>query len=167
MNESCRECLVKKKKTGKDTAIRFLAIFAAVLCAAVGLLLIPYALIAALALGILAYFVVQNTDLEYEYTLVEKSLDIDKIMAKTRRKRLKSYDLNDADIIAPLSSHRLDYYNSNSNIKTIDFSSGTQEGNVYAIIIKDGNETAKVLIEPDEKMAAMMNRAMPNKCFLN
>ncbi len=166
MNESCRECLVKKKITAKDTAIRFAVIFAAVLAVLAGLFLIPAALLAALVLGIASYFVIQNTDLEYEYTLIEKSLDIDKIMAKTRRKRLKSYDLNDADLIAPISSHRMDYYNSNSKLRTIDYTSGTPEGTVYAVIIKDGNETAKVLIEPDEVMAQMMNRAMPGKCFL-
>lgn len=166
MNETCREYLVKKKTTARDTALRALVILLTVLAALTGLFLIPYALLAALVLGILSYFVIQNTDLEYEYTLIEKSLDIDKIMAKTRRKRLKSYDLKDADLIAPVKSHRMDYYNQNSSLKTLDYTSGTGEGKVYAIIIKDGNETARVLIEPDDVMAAMMNRAMPGKCFL-
>ena len=165
MNDTCRECLVKKQQNGKDKAMRFGMIFLTVLAAFAGLFMIPFALLGAVIFGILTYFVFQNTDLEYEYTLVEKSLDIDKIMAKTRRKRLKSYDLSEADLIAPTKSHRLDYYNNNTNMKVLDFSSGNADAVTYTIIIKDEG-AAKVIFEPDETMAAMMHRAMPSKSFL-
>ena len=167
MNEVFKEHLVKKERTPKDTFLRFGVVFLTVLAALAGLLIIPYALLAAVALGILAYFVMQNTDLEYEYALVEKSLDIDKIMAKTRRKHLKSYDLSEADLIAPLTSSRMAYYNNNGQLKTVDYSSGSGNGTVFAIIIKDSGETARVLFEPDAPMAEAMQRMLPSKCFLS
>ena len=40
------------------------------------------------------YFYVQNTDVEYEYTFTNGELDIDKIIAKKRRKSLVSVDIS-------------------------------------------------------------------------
>ena len=69
-----------------------------------GLFLLPIFLIGAVALGIAAYFIIPGTDLEYEYLFVNGELDIDKIMAKSKRKKAKTVDLTEADLIAPLDS---------------------------------------------------------------
>ena len=50
------------------------------------LLLVP-----AIALGVACYFVIPKTDLEYEYLFVNGELDIDMIMSKSKRKRVKSH----------------------------------------------------------------------------
>ena len=43
--------------------------------------------IIAVAFGVLDYFVFQWTSIEYEYLYLDKEITIDKIMAKTRRKK--------------------------------------------------------------------------------
>lgn len=82
----------------------------------------PPLLIAAIVLGVCAYlFIFPGTDLEFEYLFVNGELDIDKIMAKSKRKRVKSLNITECDIMAPLNSHRMDYYNSNQKLKVQDF----------------------------------------------
>ncbi len=166
MSDLYKEHLVKKEPDAGDMVKKFGSIALIVLCAAAGLFIHPLMLLAAIILGILAaFFVFPNTDLEYEYLLVNHSLDIDKVMAKSRRKKLKSFDLSTADIIAPLNSHRLDYYNSNSALKTLDYSSGNPEHRRYAFIIREDGGTRRVIIEPDDAMIQMMHQSMPGKCF--
>ena len=88
------------------------------------LFIMPLLLIAAIVLGVCAYlFYFPGTDLEFEYLFVNGELDIDKIMAKSKRKRVKSLNITECDIMAPLNSHRMDYYNSNQKLKVQDFSS--------------------------------------------
>ena len=168
MSELFKEHLVKKEPTAKDTLLKFGSIILTILFLAAGLLLHPIFLIPGIVLGIVAYVVIlPNTDLEYEYLLVNHSLDIDKVMAKSKRKKLKSYDLSGADIIAPLNSSRMDYYNSNTNMKVLDFSSGNPEHKRFAFVIRDDGAATKVIFEPDEAMATTLRQSMPNKCFLD
>ena len=125
-------------------------------------------LIAGIVLGIVSYyFIIPKTDLEFEYLFVNGELDVDMIMSKTKRKRVKSIQLSDADIMAPLKSHRMDYYNGNSRLKTLDYSSGNQQHRRFAVIIKSGGENCKIIIEPDEQMAQAIKNSAPSKVFLD
>lgn len=80
---------------------------------------------------------------------------------------MKSINLKEADLMAPVNSHRMDYYNGNQKMKTLDFSSGNQEHKRYAIITRDGTETVKIIIEPDEALANFMRNSAPSKVFLD
>ena len=167
MSDLYKEHLVKKKQTASDKMMRVLLIGGTVLLGLAGILLYPIFLVGALAMGICAYIFLPGTDLEYEYLLVNRSLDIDKVMAKTKRKRVRSFDLSGVDIIAPLNSHRLDYYNQNSNIKVLDYSSGEADHKRFAFIISEEGNLSKVIFEPDEEMASLLRQSMPSKVFLD
>lgn len=103
MNDTYSELLIKKEVTAKDKMIKVLLIALIALMAVAGLLITPLAFIAAIALGIAAYFVFPNLDLEFEYVYVNGELDIDKIMAKMKRKRAKSFELSKMEIMAPVN----------------------------------------------------------------
>ena len=113
------------------------------------------------------YFVIPKTDLEYEYLFVNGELDIDMIMSKSKRKRVKSLQLAEADLVAPLKSHRMDYYNGNQKMKEYDFSSGIEDHKRYAMIIRDSGETCKVILELDDALANTMKNSAPSKVFLD
>ena len=49
-------------------------------------------LIGGIVLGVVGIFVVPNPDYEFEYLLLNKELSVDKIIAKSKRKSLASYD---------------------------------------------------------------------------
>ena len=168
MSDLYTELLVKKEKTAKDSGIKYGMIALIVLAVAAGLLIHPMLLILALALGIVGYyFVFPRTDLEYEYLFVNGDFDIDMIMAKTKRKRVMSFSLSEADLAAPLTSHRMDYYNGNQNLKERDFSSGDPSHRRFAIILHKDNEQLKVILEPDEDLAMKMKNSAPSKVFLD
>ena len=166
MSDLYSEVLVKKERTWKDKLVKGGLIALVVIFAVVGIV-IPILFFVAIALGIAAYFIIPGTDLEFEYLFVNGELDIDKIMSKSKRKRVKSLNLSECDIMAPLNSHRMDYYNGNQKLKVLDFSSGNPEHKRFAIIARDGADTCKVIFEPDETLAKTMRNTAPSKVFLD
>ena len=166
MNDSYSELLVKKEQTGKDKVIKFLLIGLIAATAVVGVVF-ALAWILTLGLGIAAYFVLPNLDLEYEYVYVNGELDIDKIMAKSKRKRVQSFDLAKMEIMAPVNSHRMDYQNHNTKLKVLDFSSGNKEHKVFAMIIPNEKEICKVLLEPDQELIENIQKSCPRKVFVD
>ena len=109
MSDLYSEFLVKKEPTSKDAITKYGLIGLTVLAAVAGLLFNFLFLLAAVVLGIACYFIVPKTDLEYEYLFVNGEMDIDMVMAKSKRKKAKTVNIKEADLVAPLDSHRLDY----------------------------------------------------------
>ena len=99
--------------------------------------------------------------------IINGDFDIDMIMSKTKRKKVKSFKLSEADLAAPLDSHRMDYYNGNQKMKEYDFSSGIEDHKRYAMIIRDSGETCKVILELDDALANTMKNSAPSKVFLD
>ena len=162
MSESYVELLVKKKKTQKDSILKGLMIAGIVILVLIGLV-IPLVLIAAIALGVLAYFKMPGLDLEFEYLYVNGELDIDKIMSKVKRKRVGSFDISKAEMVAPVKSHELDYYRQSKDLKVVDCSSGEDHANVYGMVIKDEKGMKLVLFEPNQEILDDMRRIAPRK----
>lgn len=167
MSDLYSELLVKKDQTAKDVVTRYGLIILTVLFAAAGLFVHPLLLIGAVILGVAAYFIIPRTDLEFEYLFVNGDMDIDMVMSKSKRKKVKSIKITEADLVAPLDSHRLDYYNGNQKLKVLDYSSGNPEHKRFAIITRDGTEACKIIIEPDGNMALAIKNSAPSKVFLD
>ena len=165
MSDLYSEFLVKKESTAKDAIVKYGLIVLTVLAAGAGLFINSLLLVLAIALGVACYFVIPRTDLEYEYLFVNGEFDIDMVMAKSKRKKVMSVNLSEADLIAPLNSHKMDYYNGNSRMKTLDYSSGNPEHKRFAIIMKAGGENSRIIIEPDDEMAKAIKNSAPSKVF--
>lgn len=167
MGDLYSELLVKKDKTAKDSLLKYGLIVLTVLAVFAGLIITPLALIIAVALGIACYFVIPKTDVEYEYLFINGDFDIDMIMSKTKRKKVKSFKLSEADLAAPLDSDRMDYYNGNQNMKVLDFSSGNPEHKRFGVITRLDGNLCKIILEPDEALAQAMKNSAPSKVFLD
>ncbi len=167
MSDLYSELLVKKEPTAKDSIVKYGMIVLTVLAVGAGLFISPILLLVAVALGVASYFVIPRTDLEYEYLFVNGEFDIDMVMSKSKRKKVMSMNLREADLVAPLDSHRMDYYNGNSRLKTLDYSSGNPEHKRFAIIMKAGGENSRIIIEPDDEMAKAIKNSAPSKVFLD
>ena len=167
MSDLYYELLVKKETTAKDKLIKYGLYVLVALFVFAGLFIHPLLLLAAIAAGVACYFIVPGTDVEYEYLFVNGELDIDKVMSKQKRKKVTSLDLTQADLIAPVTSHRMDYYNGNQKMKTVDYSSGNPDHKRFAVITRIGTESCRVIIEPDEKMAQSIKNSAPSKVFLD
>lgn len=111
----------------------------------------------------LAYYFSQRWDLEFEYIYVNGELDIDKIMAKSSRKRVVSVDMQNLEVMAPVGSHGLDSFR-NLKCAEYDCTSYAEDAQVYALITtgEDG-ERVRILFEPNEKIVSAIRRISPRK----
>ena len=109
MSDSYVECLVKAKQPTWAKILKVLLITLTVLSCLVMFVFIIF-LPVALAAGVGAYFLNMYTDLEYEYLYLDKELSVDKIMAKSKRKRVGTYSLDRMEVFAPVYSYHLDNF---------------------------------------------------------
>ncbi len=165
MSETYVECLVKKETS---TLAKLLRIVLVMLTVVFGLLIFmgfSLAMFVALATGFGAYFVYLHTDLEYEYLYLDKELVIDKIMAKTKRKRVATYELERLEALAPIKSYHLDNFRGRTGKET-DYSIGKEEQpDKRYMMYYDGNQ--KVVLSPSEELVKAMRNAAPRKVFLD
>lgn len=164
MNESYKELLVKKGKGAKETLIRIACVIPTVLIGLLTLLTGNIILfIVVTALGVLDYFVFQWTDIEFEYLYLDKEISVDKIMAKTRRKKLTTISVDKIEIMAPVKSYQLDSYR-NRQAKVMDLSAGHDlpDQKLYWVFY-EGNQ--KILMNLTEDFAKTVKGIAPRKVF--
>lgn len=165
MSETYVECLVKaKQKTGMKL-LKYLLIGLTVVFGLLALMGYVMALIAAVITGVGAYFVNLNSDLEYEYLYLDRELVIDKVMAKSKRKRVATYQVDRMEILAPIHSYQLDNYK-NRQVKIKDYSIGEElKPDLRYALFYEGGE--KLILSPSEEMVKAMRNAAPRKVFMN
>ena len=89
MNDSYNELLVRKETDGIQKVLRVVCVIPTAICALMGFGLANIIiLILAIGFGVLDYFIYQWTDVEFEYLYLDKEISIDKIFAKSRRKKV-------------------------------------------------------------------------------
>lgn len=162
MSETYVECLVARKPSTILSFLKILLIMLTVVFVLIGAIFLPGLVVAAIT-GVGAYFATMNANVEYEYLYLDREVSVDKVMAKSRRKKAGSYSMEQMEIFAPLNSHRLDSYR-NRNLKTIDYSSGiaAQPEKRYAMIL---NGDTKIILEPNEAMVKAVQSVAPRKVF--
>ena len=164
MNDSYKELMVKKESGLKEKLLRVVCliptIFLGLLTLLTGNMII---FIIVIALGVLCYFVFQWTDIEYEYLYLDKEISIDKIMAKTRRKKVTTIDVDKIEIMAPEKSYQLDSYR-NRQVKVTDLSAGHDlpEEKLYWVFY-EGNQ--KFLMNFTEDFVKTIKGIAPRKVF--
>ena len=166
MNETYIELLIKKKTPLYLSLLKMLSSMLAICFLAVGVILFMWqALIIGVVIGIAAYFIYMNANLEYEYLYLDKELSIDKVMAKSKRKKVASFDMEKMEIMAPLNSYQLDSYR-NRNVKIVDYSSGEEkQPDLRYAFYYDGKQ--KVIFEPNAEMVKAIQMIAPRKVFQN
>jgi len=164
MSDAYVECLVKAKTKIWGKALKYVLIVLAVMFVLLMLLTMNIIMmILAIAAGVGAYFTNLFTDLEYEYLYLEKELTIDKVMAKSRRKRVAVYQLDRVEIFAPVRSYRLGNYK-NRNVKEKDYSIGYEDQpDQRYVLYYEGGE--KLILSPSAELVKVMKNAAPRKVF--
>ncbi len=166
MNDAYCEQLVTRKSRPMDFVIRFLTIFVIIAVAFFGMPFIGFlAIFTAVVLAVLAYyFVFPKLNVEYEYVLLNHDMDIDAIYSKSKRKRLLSFDIQQAEIMAPVGSSQLRSY---QPAKTYDFSSGNADRKAYAVMITLDQKLTCIILEPDEAMFSHIQGWLGMKLYKN
>lgn len=164
MSDAYVECLVKARTSLTARLLKYVLI---ALAAASGI----YSLLAVDFIGFLgmlllaggAYLLNLFTDVEYEYLYLDKELTVDKIMAKSRRKRLRTFTLERMEILAPVQSHHLDEYR-NRKVRIKDYSVGRRlQPDLRYTMFYEGGE--KIILSPSPELINIMKNAAPRKVF--
>lgn len=162
MNETYVECLVPHKKSPLAGFFKVAMYALAAIMFLFGLLGYAVAFVPAIVFVLLAYFVSPMFDIEYEYLYVDKTISIDKVMSKEKRKHVVDIDLNKMEIMALYSSHELDSYKA-SNTPYKEYASGEDGAKVYVIVIPDAEGRKMFGIEPNEAMLSAIKTVFPRK----
>ena len=162
MNDALYEQLVTKKPSPLVPVIKILLI----LLMAAGLILATFfigffpALVVIVLAFLIYYFVFPLLSVEYEYTFLNYDVDIDAIYSKSKRKRKLSFDLRNAEQIAPAGASA----RSAGRFSRIwDFTSHLHPDRVYSILIASGHSRVCVLMELDETSLRHVTQWAGNK----
>lgn len=164
------EKLVTKKRTAGDTLITVGIIFGAIV-----LILFVMSIQVLQQLGIslllvaliiyLGYRFITSRNIEYEYIVTNGDLDIDKIISKSKRKRLFSANCKEFDIVSPVKSNS--FSQSVQAIKNrIDASGSIDSPDAYFITLTYNGEKTLVIFEPSDRMLKNFKTYIPRKVFL-
>ena len=162
MNETYVEWMVKKKAPAYMVLLKFVLIILTVCLVLVGMIFMPLMLVG-IAFGVAAYFVNLHANLEYEYLYVDRELTVDKVMNKSKRKRVAVYEVGKMEILAPIKSWHLDNYK-NRQDKVVDYSSGEEkQPDRRYVFFYDGQK--KVILEPNLELVKAIAVVAPRKVF--
>ena len=163
MSDSYREIMVKRHTPPADVAKKIGLIGGTVLFFATGILVNPLLLLGGLAMTVACYFLLPGLDLEYEYLYVNGELDVDKIMAKQKRKKCATYRVEQMELLAPAGSHALDGYRGRKDIRVRDFTSLEPNVPCWVMVMNQEEKEELVKLELDSETVAQIRRLAPRK----
>ncbi len=162
MSDTYVECLVQAKQSVLLKFFQVFLIILAVILTFFGIYFFWPALLGAVGAGVGAYFCYINADIEYEYLYLDRELTVDKVMAKSKRKRVAVFTVERMEILAPIRSYHLDSYK-NRNVVVRDFSAGEEQPDLrYALYYEGGT---KVILTPSEGLVKALKSVAPRKVF--
>lgn len=162
MNDVYVEWLVAKKRNLFGKVSRVVCLLASILLwiGALGYVN-TIVLIFAVLVSIITYFLFCFTDLEYEYVYVNGELMVDRILKKSMRKRMINIEASEMEVVAPMTSPKVDGYK-HRQWKEFIFTSGYEKNQrkIYEIYCNNG---VKVVFEPSREMLEAMKSQMFSK----
>ena len=152
------ERMVKKKFDSKDTLITVLLIAAAFVLIGVSLfillpmtnqIIIPFFVTVGAVFG--GYKLISMRNLEYEYSITNGFVAVDKIINRNSRKRLTAFECKDIEEIGEYSKNQSRLQN--REVQTKIFASEFADGRNSWYVIVNAKKTGRTLLvfDPDER----------------
>ncbi len=159
MSDIYTEQLLKKQSSSKDNRIKFILI---VLTLGVVVMTLgnPLWLLGIFIMIGVDVWVFRSLNVEYEYLYINGNLDIDKIMSKSRRKKVFEMEINDLDVMALRGEAELKMY---QGLKAQDYSSGNTNSRQYEMIVIQNGEKKRIIFEPNDVIVDGMRMLAPRK----
>lgn len=164
------EHIVQHKRTGKDLLVILGILAAACILFTLSTLMFNFPIVAGfwpLAAAAIIYFTVmfiKRTSLEYEYILTNNELDIDRIVARSSRRRVITVNFTSIDICAPVSHNT--FGKTDDITKTFDCT-GNGGNTIYFVDFTDEKGKARVIFEPPVSFIENVKRFNPSKIFVD
>ncbi len=162
MEQLYTETSVKQKTPAKIAALKVILIVGVVILVGIGLLAKGLIMLLSMAALVALVWYWPRFKVEWEYVFCDGQIDFDQILGGEKRKTILRVELDDADMIAPYESHKMDGYR---HLPVRDFSSLRPEAKPYAVVTRMEGKEEKVVIlfEPSNKMVDMIHTKFPNK----
>ena len=159
MNDIYTEQLLKKQSSSKDNRIKFILI---VLTLGVVVMTLgnPLWLLGIFIMIGVDVWVFRSLNVEYEYLYINGNLEIDKIMSKSRRKKVFEMEINDLEVMALRGEAELKMY---QGLKAQDYSSGNTNSRQYEMIVIQNGEMKRIIFEPNDVIVDGMRMLAPRK----
>ena len=162
------EQIVKRKFSGKDWGISFAASLAAVvliyisifiLLPLTGMPLIPLVVLVGSIYGV--YWVVTSRNLEFEYSVTNGDLTVDKIINKRRRKRVVSFDVHNTEEMGKYNAQRM----AQRQVEKVLMAAETETGeNAWYMMVRTAKYGRTLLVfSPNEKVLDGIKAGMPRQ----
>lgn len=148
---------VKKTKSALVSKILIwvLAVLLAVLSFYFAVISVPYVFLLGAAVIYVAYKATTRMNIEFEYSLTNSTLDIDKIINKSDRKSVISFDCKDVfgvEKYNPQNHH-------DKSVKTYICTDNFDDAYLFSVNTQNGTE--KVVFSPNEKLKNNFKRYIP------
>lgn len=162
MNETYFEIMVKRKGSPLVKGLHMASAVLTVIFMLIFMVGVLWGILPAAAFGIACYFLSLYGHIEYEYLYVDKELQIDRILGKSKRKQMENLNLMEMEILAPVQSHELDSYR-RKNAKVLDYSSRMEgpERKKYMLVVNE----KQVIFEPTEELIKTIQMFAARKVF--
>ncbi len=129
-----------------------IAIIIAAIGVLVGIIVPGIGLVVLVVCAIVLFLLISRKNVEYEYTITNGAVDISAIYNMSNRKDKLSFALNEINLIAPISSLRIEGLKEQGSIKKIrDYSSKTKADNTFGIVIERLGVKELVVLELSDK----------------
>lgn len=165
MEQSYAEANAKKKVTGANVALKMTLILLVILVFTASVLgAMQTGIHIIVFIGVAAIFALiwywPRFKIEWEYVFCDGQLDFDMIQGGERRKNILRIEIEEADVVAPIQSHRLDGYR---QLEVKDYSSMREDAAIYGIATRLSEQREKVVIlfEPTTRMVELMHKKCP------
>lgn len=172
MDVFCEYIVTKKKETSDYIIIALITAAALVITYVFMLLLLMFSSFASIILLLLvgawwgAVQLIKSRSVEYEYILTNHELDIDRIIARSRRKRICSINFKQIDVCASVSDPKFAHIYNNSNGKTVkNLAADINADNVYFVDYANESQSMRVIFQPSKRILEGIKTA--NMRFVN
>ena len=158
------EHLVKKRPTGVDTAKKIGIVLAVILllliCFTIGFAFIgPLAILIACGACYGAYWLISGMSVEYEYILTNGEIDVDKIVAQRKRKRLVTVSAKTFDGFGPYKA--AEHANRNYDSRILACESEDAPGTYYATFQHSTLGRSILVFNPDDRIINGVKQFLP------
>lgn len=165
MDSYFNEFIVKRKKSPLEWAG---LCFITIACIALILLVFFFGqrlmmLMPLLIIGICwgGYYLLTSLNIEYEYSVTNGDMDVDKIIAQRKRKRVLTCNAKDFLFFAPVSEQYAHAFQDSGLVKKYDVSSNAHPERAYFIIANLDGEKTRIVFEPTERIIEHFKRFVP------
>jgi len=167
MDNYC-EFIVKKKNGGKEMALRALIVIGALILFAVmiylGSLIPAFSMVTTLlAFGALygGYILITNMSVEYEYIVTNGEMDVDKIVAKRKRKRLLTVNARTFEKFGTYKE--AEHANENYSNRVYACSDPRDPGCYYAVMTHQSLGRVLLVFTPNDRVLEFLKTYIPKQ----